>query len=72
MSKLTDQPKREKRVNVSLTPDLKEKLSVLAAIDQTTPTALAGRILSDYVTTREEEFEAYTRSLKQIRSQYAK
>ena len=68
MPKLIDKPKRDKRVNVSLTPALKEKLSILSTIDGTTPTALAGEILSKYVSTREPEIEKFISSLEQIRS----
>ena len=68
MPKLLDKPKRDKRVNVSLTPALKEKLSALSMIDGTTPTALAGKILSEYVSTREPEIEKFISSLEQIRS----
>ena len=63
---------RTERVNLSLTEELKDRLSVLAAIDNITPTALAAKVLSDYVDARAEEIDIYTRSLEQIRNQYPK
>lgn len=64
--------KRNKRVNLSLTEELKDRLSVLAAIDSMSPTALAAKVLSDYVDARAEEIDIYTQSLEKIRNQYPK
>lgn len=64
--KSTPDEKRGKRVNISLTEELKDKLSMLAAIDRTTPTALAGKVLAAYVATREAELDVYRKTLEKI------
>lgn len=61
--------KRSKRVNVSLTEELKEELTILAAIDRVQTTALAGKILSSYVATRQAEITQYREALAQIRKE---
>lgn len=73
MARKTLEPneKRVSRVNVSMTEETRENLSILAKIDNTNSAALAGKVLDDYIAAREAEIAEFRQSVEQIRAKYA-
>lgn len=75
MPKLIDKPAKEKRVALSLTADLNDRLVTLARLKGVAPAVFARKILSDYldehndlITKVKQAETTYQESLNRIRA----
>ena len=64
--------KRDERLNISLTKDTKDKLTMLAAIDGTNTATLANRALQTYVESRAREVAEFADFVKRLREKNEK
>ena len=59
---------KDRRINVSLPPEIKENLAILAALKGIPMATLAGRILTDYVQSHSKDINRFSEFVREYRS----